>query len=83
MSVPIAVSQNSELLHAMTSGMAAALDADPTSLPEIELRGAWLLRCIISFLAIPAESDATERAILESFVVPHLALTPRQQRSTE
>ena len=79
--IPIAVSQNSELLHAMTTGLAGGLDGDPTSHAEAELRGAWLLRCIVSFLAMPAQSEATERAMLETFVVPLLIPTTDPTRS--
>ncbi len=73
--VPIAVSQNSELLQAMTAGMAEKFDSalEPA---EIQLRGTWLLRCIVSFLAMPAESEAAERAMIEAFVVPLLNPDP-------
>ncbi len=73
LAVPIAVSQNSELLQAMTAGLAQQLDVDHGSTDEIALRGAWLLRCIVSFLAMPAEDDATERAMIATFVVPLLS----------
>lgn len=79
--VPIAVSQNSDLLQAMTSGMAEQFSGDVGSPEEIELRGAWLLRTIVSFLAMPAESEAVERAMIEAFVVPLLAPQPDHQRS--
>jgi AcrR family transcriptional regulator len=80
MAVPIAVSQNSELLQAMTAGMAEQFDAalEPA---EIQLRGTWLLRCIVSFLAMPAANDAEERSMIEAFVVPLLIPRPDQQRS--
>ena len=81
MAVPIAVSQNSELLQAMTAGLAQQLDVDHESTEEIALRGAWLLRCIVSFLAMPADDDAVERAMVEAFVVPLLSPpAPHQQR---
>ncbi|MAS55775.1 MAG: TetR family transcriptional regulator [Pimelobacter sp.] len=82
MAVPIAVSQNSELLQAMTAGLAQRLDADQPSYDEIELRGAWLLRSIVSFLAMPAADTATERAMIAAFVVPLLTPRPDRQRST-
>lgn len=82
--VPIAVSQSSELLPAMTAGMAEQFDADLDP-REIELRGEWLLRCIVSFLAMPARSEAAERAMIEAFVVPLLVPQsghhPDKQRS--
>lgn len=70
--VPIAVSQTSELLQALTAGLAQQLDVGRESTEEIALRGAWLLRCIMSFLVMPAEDDAVERAMVEAFVVPLL-----------
>lgn len=81
MAVPIAVSQSSELLHAMTAGMAGEFDAGSRPYEEIERRGAWLLRCIVSFLAMPAESEAAERAMIESFVVPLLVNEAERQGS--
>ena len=70
--IPIAVSQSSDLLRAMTTALAGELDGDVRSPADVELRGAWLLRCIVSFLAMPAESDEVERQMLETFVVPLL-----------
>ncbi|ANH37084.1 DNA-binding transcriptional repressor AcrR [Nocardioides dokdonensis FR1436] len=76
--IPIAVSQDSELLRTMTTALAGALDPDARSGAEVELRGAWLLRCIVSFLAMPAEDPSVERAMLETFVAPLLVSpTPR------
>ncbi len=77
MAIPIALSQNSELLHAMTTGLAGELDRDSRPRADIELLGAWVLRCIVSMLAMPGESEEQERAMLETFVVPLLLpLTP-------
>ncbi|MEZ5610231.1 MAG: helix-turn-helix domain-containing protein [Rhodocyclaceae bacterium] len=81
MAVPIAVSQSSELLHAMTAGIAGELDPDSQEHGEIERRGRWLLRCIISFLAMPGESEEAERAMIESFLVPMIAVEPSLPRS--
>ena len=81
MAIPIAVSQNSELLRAMTTGLAGELDGDAASRAETELRGAWLLRCIVSFLAMPGESEEAERAMLETFVVPLLDPNHDQRES--
>ena len=79
--VPIAVSQSSDLLRALTTGLAGELDGDPRSRAAVELRGVWLLRCIVSFLAMPAESDEVERALLETFVVPLLIPPTASRRS--
>ena len=82
MAIPIALSQSSELLAAMTAGLAEQLDTDPGASVETELRGAWLLRCIVSLLAMPGKNEEAERAMLESFVVPLLLPShhPRESR---
>ncbi len=80
MAIPIAVSRNSELLRAMTTALAGGLDGDPSVRAEAELLGAWLLRLIVSFLAMPAENAAAERSMLETFVVPLLIPTTDTQR---
>lgn len=70
--VPPAVSQDSEVLQA---GAAAAIDAltgGHLAPDELTRRGAWMMRSIVSFLALPAPDDATERDAIESFVVPVL-----------
>ena len=83
--IPIAVSQSSDLLRAMTTALAGELagelDGDARSPADVELRGAWLLRCIVSFLAMPAESDEVERQLLETFVVPLLIPPTASRRS--
>lgn len=70
--VPLAVSRDSEVLQA---GAAAAIEQlVEGELPPAELRrrGAWLMRTIVSFLALPASDEAEEREAIESFVVPVL-----------
>lgn len=79
--IPIAVSQSSDLLRALTTALAGDLVGDAASPADVELRGAWLLRCIVSFLAMPAESDEVERAMLEAFVVPLLIPPTASRRS--
>ncbi len=81
MAVPIAVSQSSDLLQAMTAGMAGEFQADAKAPEEIERRGVWLLRCIVSFLVMPGESEEAERAMIESFLVPVLVNESDRQRS--
>ena len=39
---------------------------------ERRLRARWLVRVIISLLAVPGESEAEERALIEHFVAPTL-----------
>ena len=72
MAVPIAVSQNSELLQAMSAGLIGQLDVTAGHRDEIERRGEWLLRVIVSLLAMPGASPEAERAMVDSFVVPVL-----------
>lgn len=81
MAVPIAVSQNSELLRAMSSGLVDQFGAPSLSADEIERRGEWLLRSIISLLAMPGKDLDEERAFVESFVVPALIAEPDPKRS--
>ena len=72
LSVPMTVSKNSELLQAMSTGLIGQLDAVQHNREELELRGAWLLRSIVSLLAMPGVDAATERAMVESCLVPVL-----------
>ena len=71
MAVPVALSQDSEVLSAMASGFIDGLDDLAFTAAEVELRGAWLLRCIVALLAMPADRP-TERAMVETFLVPVL-----------
>ncbi len=79
--VPIAVSQSSELLRAMSTGLFGQLGVEAENPDELERRGEWLLRCIVSLLAMPAADDATERALIESFVVPVLLAAAQPKRN--
>ncbi|GHJ60776.1 TetR family transcriptional regulator [Nocardioides sp. OK12] len=72
MSVPMALSQGSELLREMTTALAQEYADDPDALADVELRGAWILRCIVSLLAMPGESEEAERVSLSTFLVPLL-----------
>lgn len=72
MAVPIKVSQNSDLLRSMSAGLLAELGPEPHSQDELERRAEWLLRSIISLLAMPGRDVESERAMVESFLVPVL-----------
>ena len=72
MAVPIKVRQNSELLRTMSAALLAELGAVPHCQDELERRAEWLLRSIISLLAMPGRDAASERAMVESFLVPVL-----------
>lgn len=69
--IPLAVSQESDVLQA---GAAATIAQLCPGLPqhELERRGAWLMRTIVSFLALPARDERDEREAIEVFVVPGL-----------
>ncbi len=81
MAIPIALSQDSELLRAMNTAFVAEISADAATQAELEQRGEWLLRCIVSLLAMPARDAATERTLVECFVVPALVGDPVVRRS--
>ncbi len=70
MSVPMRVAQSSELLHAMSVGSVDQNETTTRERAEIERRGEWLLRSIVSLLAMPGKDAAAERTMIESFVVP-------------
>ena len=81
MAIPIALSQNSELLHAMTTGLAGSSTATRGRPPTTELRGAWLLRCIVSLLAMPGESEASRTGDARSVRRPVALPSSDQQES--
>lgn len=72
MAVPMAVSQNSELLRSMLVGLIEQNDEMALEGGDVELRAAWLLRSIVSLLAMPETDAEVERSMVESFVVPVL-----------
>lgn len=72
MAVPIKVSQSSDLLRAMSVGLVDQSDNESHSRDEIERRGEWLLRSIVSLLAMPGRDTASERVMVDSFLVPVL-----------
>ncbi len=83
MGVPLALSQDSEVLAALATGFIDGIDDLGLSRAQIELRGAWLLRSIVSLLAMPAADERAERALIESFLVPALIGRADEQRSRE
>lgn len=72
MAVPVALSQDSEVLAALAAGFIDGLDDASLSREEVEFRGGWLLRSIVALLAMPATDEPAERAMVESFLVPVL-----------
>lgn len=70
--VPIALSQDSEVLRALATGFIDDLHLGRISSAEIERRGSWLLRSIVALLAMPGPDDASERAMVATYLVPAL-----------
>ena len=83
MAVPIAVSQSSELLRAMSAGLIGELDRAAVELDEIEQRARWMLRSH-RVVAGHARSGRADRApMIESFVVPLSSLPTRRGVSND
>lgn len=78
LAVPMAVSRNSDLLRQMAAGLIDQLASGPSDSSDLERRGEWLLRSIVSLLAMPAADAATERELVERFLVPSL-LAPKME----
>ncbi len=76
--VPMALSQDSEVLQAMGAAFVDDLGPTVNSHEATERRGEWMLRSIVSLLAMPAADAETERMLIESFVLPVLSADRRQ-----
>ncbi len=74
MAVPLAVSQNSELLRSMSVGLVG--DTEGQDPEDLERRAEWVLRSIVMLLAMPGPDEAAERSMLERFVVPVVTTNP-------
>ncbi len=72
LAVPIALSQDSDVLRALATGFIDDLHLGQMSSAEIELRGSWLLRSIVALLAMPGPDDVSERTMIATFLVPAL-----------
>lgn len=72
MAVPIALSSDSEVLAALTAGFTDGLAVTERSDDESRTQGQWLLRSIVSLLAMPADDSAQERTLVEHYIVPAL-----------
>jgi AcrR family transcriptional regulator len=59
----------SEVIKAGTEAYLMALGVE-----DVENRARWLLRVMVSLLVFPGRDDADERAMLEEFVLPTLAM---------
>ena len=72
MAVPIALSSDSEVLAALTEAFTDDVGLGAASAAQRETQGRWLLRSIISLLAMPVDDPDEERAVIEDFMVPPL-----------
>ncbi len=80
LAVPVALSRDSEVLAALAGGFVDGLEQgfeSDFSADQVELRGGWLLRCIVALLAMPAADPGTEREMVRSFLVPVLLAETR------
>lgn len=59
------MADRSEVIEAMATSFLAALGVD-----DVESRGRWLVRVIVSLLTFPGRDAADERRMLEEFVLP-------------
>jgi AcrR family transcriptional regulator len=66
------MSRSSEVVGQMTERFVAELLGPRRRDRESRLRARWMVRVIVSFLALPAASEAEERALIERFVAPAL-----------
>ena len=82
LAVPLAVSQSSELLQSMSVGLIDESDRGQLERIDVERRAEWLLRSIVSLLAMPGRDAESERAMVEAFVVPLLTAEPQPNRSS-
>jgi AcrR family transcriptional regulator len=64
------VLRESPLIEAFTARFLGERD----DVPDLDL-ARWVLRCIVSFLAVPGGDEAEERRMIERFLAPHLNLT--------
>lgn len=66
------MAERSEVIQARTEAYLRALGlGDPD---DVERRARWLVRVMVSLLVFPGRDEADERAMLEEFVLPTLAL---------
>jgi len=76
MAVPIALSRDSEVLAALTAGFTDGLDGVPRGSEDTQRQGRWLLRSIVSLLAMPTDDPDEERFLVENYIVPALLAEP-------
>ena len=70
--VPLQVSQSSEFLHALAVALLDGPERPSADAESLQLRGEWLLRSIISLLAMPSADVESERAMVNDVLIPAL-----------
>ncbi len=80
MAVPMQIARDADLMRLMTAGFAEQAKHQSLNQDELELRGEWMLRSILSLLANPGRDSTSERAMIESFVVPVITSSPHEKR---
>lgn len=63
------MAERSEVIKALTETFLASLGVD-----QVEQRARWLVRVMISLLVFPGRDEDDERAMLQQFVLPTLAV---------
>jgi AcrR family transcriptional regulator len=61
--------RESPLIEAFTARFVGERD----DFPDLDL-ARWVLRCIVSFLAVPGSDEAEERRMIKRFLAPHLSV---------
>ena len=61
--------RESPLIEAFTARFVGERD----DFPDLDL-ARWVLRCIVSFLAVPGADEAEERRMIARFLAPHLSV---------
>ena len=77
--VPLQVSRNSELLRRLAVTLLDGAEGEKADQRDLEMRGDWLQRSIISLLAMPAADAAYERALVAEVLLPALGGTLRNR----
>jgi len=64
------MSRSSEMIDTLTTAFVERLLEPAARGSESRLRARWFVRVIVSLLALPEDSEAEERALIERFVAP-------------
>lgn len=64
------MSRASDVVQTLTNAFISQLVPQNTTYSQFILSGRWLVRVIVSFLAMPGQNPAEEQTMIEHFVVP-------------